>query len=652
MVPFHIPEPKRMSGILLFCLLCWQGARGQAPQADPYVLNGSAAQNSCNCYTLTPEENYQAGAVWNKNRIDLNQSFDYHFNIFLGCRTGLNGADGMVFVLQPVSTSLGNSANSLGFGGIIPSLGVTIDTWQNSEDGDPPYDHIAFQANGDVNHDDTNNLAGPVQALAGSPNIKDCAWHILDINWDAVNQILTASIDGIQRLTMHKDLVNGIFRGNGLVFWGFTASTGGEYNLQQFCTSLNAGHSSPANQRFCENIPITFTDSSTSFGSITNWYWDFGDGSTSNAQDPPPHVYATPGVYTIKENVLGNNGCLSDTNFSTVTIGSYPVASFSVDAACSGQPLGILNTSHDTVGTFAQWKWTLSNGQVFSDSLPVIVLSTGNFQLQLATVSAEGCPSKVYTQGFTVSPSPQVTFTPQPVCAGTPLTLTGSSSGTVPIRQWYWKLGAILDSNQTIEHTFSSADTILASLWAFSAMGCSSDTVQQAIQIQGTDAFAGPDTAVALGYPIQLHATGGTSYVWSPPGGLSDPDIANPVANIQQDTRYTVTASSPAGCVSSASVLIKVFKGPAIYVPGGFTPNGDGFNDVLKIVAPGISQLNYFRIFDRWGTEVFHTKDLNATWDGTYSGHSLSSGTYIWMIQGTDFYGKTLTEKGTTLLLR
>jgi len=639
--------------MLPFCLLFWQGVRGQAPQADPYVLNGSAVQNSCNCYTLTPEQPFQNGDVWNKNKIDLTQSFDYHFNVFLGCRTGLEGADGIVFVLQPVSTSLGNNGEGLGFGGIVPSLGVTIDTYQNTDEGDPPYDHIAFQANGDVNHDDANNLAGPVQALAGSPNIKDCAWHVLDVNWDAVNQILTASLDGVQRLTLHKDLVTDIFNGNGLVYWGFTAATGGSYNLQQFCTSLNAGHAFAANQQFCENIPIAFKDSSTSFGSIVNWYWDFGDGTTSNAQDPPPHTYAIPGVYTIKENVLGNNGCLSDTNYSTVIIGSYPVASFSVTGACSGRPLGLVNNSRDTVGTFADWNWILSTGQVFIDSLPYLIAPTpGNYQLQLSVVSAEGCSSNIYTAGFTVNPSPQVSFAGDSVCIGTPLALTGAVLNNVPIRQWYWELGSIPDSSQTIVHTFNQEDTLSASLWAVSLQGCTSDTVYRTIEVQATYAYAGNDTAVALGYPIQLHATGGTSYVWSPPGGLSNPDIASPVANIQEDTRYTVTASSSAGCPSSASILIKVFKGPAIYVPGGFTPNGDGFNDVLKVVAPGIRQLNYFRIFDRWGIEVFHTTDLQGTWDGTNSGHALPTGTYVWMIQGTDFTGKVLSEKGTVLLVR
>jgi gliding motility-associated-like protein len=357
----------------------------------------------------------------------------------------------------------------------------------------------------------------------------------------------------------------------------------------------------------------------------------------------------------VQEIVVDGTGC-SDTNNTTVIIGSYPLASFSVNGACTGQPLALVNSSTDTVGAFALWTWTLSglSSQTFTDSLPSIVLNTpGAYTLQLSTVSAEGCASNTTSGGFTVSATPQVSFLGDSVCAGSPLTLTGINGNNTPIRQWYWELGgAPFASTQSIQHVFPTADTITALLWAVSAQGCISDTFSQPIEVQATHAFAGDDTAVALGYPIQLQASGGTSYTWSPPEYLSNPDIADPIAILPEDTRYTVTAYSTAGCPSTASIFIKVYKGPAIYVPSAFTPNGDGANDVLKIVAPGIRQLSYLRIFDRWGAEVFHTTSLDATWDGTVSGHPVPSGVYVWMIQGIDLQGAALTQRGTVLLIR
>ena len=99
--------------------------------AAQYTVNGNASTNNCHCYTLTPSSNNQSGSVWNNFQINLRESFDFNFDINLGC-IDANGADGIVFVLQPISTSVGGSGGGMGFSGISPSIGITIDTWQNT----------------------------------------------------------------------------------------------------------------------------------------------------------------------------------------------------------------------------------------------------------------------------------------------------------------------------------------------------------------------------------------------------------------------------------------------------------------------------------------------------------------------------------------
>src|SRR6185503_2220576 len=188
-----------------------------------YILNGSATQNSCNCYTLTPQAFTQSGSVWNSNKINLNNSFDFNFNVFLGCQDA-NGADGIVFILQPLSTSIGTSGGGMGFSGISPSVGISLDTWQNIEFNDPSYDHISIQANGNVTHG--SDLAGPIQASGASDNIEDCVEHTFRISWDASSKWLKAYFDGSLRVQAQVDLVNTIFSGDPNVYWGFTGATG------------------------------------------------------------------------------------------------------------------------------------------------------------------------------------------------------------------------------------------------------------------------------------------------------------------------------------------------------------------------------------------------------------------------------------------
>ena len=199
----------------LFYLLVFSGMFPlslYAQEETPYILNGSTIQESCNCYQLTYDQMFLAGSVWNKNQIDLTQSFNYIFSVYLGCKD-LDGADGIAFVLQPIGTNLGAAGQGIGFQNISPSVGIPIDTYQNFDYNDPYYDHVGIFKNGDLHVGSPNTLAYPVQALVDNPNIEDCHWHTFRIIWDANAKILSAEIDNVPRVQTHTDLVNEIFGG-------------------------------------------------------------------------------------------------------------------------------------------------------------------------------------------------------------------------------------------------------------------------------------------------------------------------------------------------------------------------------------------------------------------------------------------------------
>jgi gliding motility-associated-like protein len=99
-------------------------------------------------------------------------------------------------------------------------------------------------------------------------------------------------------------------------------------------------------------------------------------------------------------------------------------------------------------------------------------------------------------------------------------------------------------------------------------------------------------------------------------------------------------------------VKIKIRKGPAIYVPTAFTPNGDGKNDRFTPQPVGIKSYNYFRVFNRWGQIIFSSKQLHHGWDGTINGATQPAGTYVWMIEGVTTDNKLISKKGTVTLIR
>lgn len=168
--------------------------------------------------------------------------------------------------------------------------------------------------------------------------------------------------------------------------------------------------------------------------------------------------------------------------------------------------------------------------------------------------------------------------------------------------------------------------------------------------------FAGNDTLVVVGQPVQLNAEGGVSYAWTPPTALNDPNIKNPVAVYgpeMDSVLYIVQVFNEAGCFDTASVKVTVFKTvPYVFVPTGFTPNGDGLNDVIRPIAVGVAEIKYFRIFNRWGQMVFQTTKNGDGWDGRIDGKPQGTNVYVWMVSAVDYLGKPIFLKGTVTLIR
>jgi gliding motility-associated-like protein len=207
-----------------------------APVSAQFQLNGDASIINCKCYQLTPDMGNKAGSVWNINQINLNQPFDYSFTVNLGCNNTSQwaGADGMVFALQPLNTSIGSSGGQMGLGGVSPSIGVYLDTYQNTAHGDIFNDHISINLDGDVIHSSSNNIAGPHDL----GEIENCIAEPLRITWDPVATLLNVYYNNFLVLNYTGDIVNNVFNGNPMVFWGFTASTGGASNFHQFCIDV------------------------------------------------------------------------------------------------------------------------------------------------------------------------------------------------------------------------------------------------------------------------------------------------------------------------------------------------------------------------------------------------------------------------------
>jgi gliding motility-associated-like protein len=621
----------------------------------PYHVNGSAFQETCNCYTLTPDLLWQSGSMWNINKISLNEPFDFKFNIYLGCYDG-DGADGIAFVLQPISTSIGAQGGGLGYDGVSPSIGVLVDTWQNYEDNDPVYDHIAIHKNGIIDHSPTTDVAQPMTALESGGNIEDCQWHTLRITWEPSAKQIKTQIDGVDRVQATIDMVTDIFGGNPMVFWGFTAATGGAKNLQKICTSLNPGFSLPANQTSCYPEPITFIDSSTSFGTIEKWFWDFGDGTTFNESSPAPHVFPAPGIYDVKLAILGNNECISDTFTRRIVMGSEPFVKYSYPTpVCEGTAVNFIDSSYVEFGTINKWNWTIA-GNSYSDQYPPSLTLTGDNQITLNVGTMEGCVSEAVAGVISAHPAPAADFAVSDICVSQPAMLTGiNMKPPVNISRWSWDLGngkTRVSFNPQISYSYANGGDYNVQLTAYSENGCATGTIMKPIKVYETDAHAGNDTIFAIGQSVQLHGGGGEFYKWTPSSGLSADNIPDPVVTLDHEAEFVLTASTIIGCATTDTIKFKVFKGPELYVPSAFSPNNDGKNDQFKFIAVGMKSVDLFQVYNRYGQIVYSSTEILKGWDGKMNDMTQPSGTYVWMIKGTDLTGAVHLKKGTVTLIR
>jgi len=168
--------------------------------------------------------------------------------------------------------------------------------------------------------------------------------------------------------------------------------------------------------------------------------------------------------------------------------------------------------------------------------------------------------------------------------------------------------------------------------------------------------YAGNDTMVVISQPLQLNAEGGVRYQWIPSTGLNNAFIKNPVGTYGAEIdsiRYTVLVYDSIDCVDSAFVRVTIFKtNPYVFVPTGFTPNGDGLNDMVRPIAVGVKQIRYFAIYNRWGQLLFKTSINGHGWDGTIGGTPQGSNVYVWMVNAIDYLDKPIFLKGTTTLIR
>jgi len=165
------------------------------------------------------------------------------------------------------------------------------------------------------------------------------------------------------------------------------------------------------------------------------------------------------------------------------------------------------------------------------------------------------------------------------------------------------------------------------------------------------------NVSICEGRSQVLAANGGTSYQWKRDGvdipGATSSTYTATVAGIYSVTikngNCTGLALNNAVVRVQACIVVGESK---MFVPEAFTPNRDNTNDFLQPYFKNVTELKYFKVFNRWGQMVFQTNVIGEGWDGTVKSLPQPSETYSWMLEYVDHNGKIARQSGTTVLVR
>jgi gliding motility-associated-like protein len=357
-----------------------------------------------------------------------------------------------------------------------------------------------------------------------------------------------------------------------------------------------------------------------------------------------PFVY--PLVTTTYIVTSNDQGCIQ-TDTVRVNVKDFVTVDVMPDTAICLTDRIILRTNSDALSYIWTPAATLSNATAKNP----IATPIANITKYYVSANIGKCQSSDSVT-ITASPYPLVTVNNDTtICFGGQARLIGTATGT----SYNWSpLNGLINFN-TLTPIASPARTTTYILSTQGAPGCPKpafDTIVVTV-IPPIQAFAGNDTTIVRGQPLQLNATGSTNYLWTPRNFLNIDTISNPIATLINNQNYVVKVSNATGCFATDTIKITVFQTePDIFVPTAFSPNADGRNDKLIPVPVGLKSYDYFEVYNRWGNRMYYTTQLKQGWDGTYKGLPQITDTYVWQVRGTDYTGKVVYKKGTVVLLR
>ncbi len=372
----------------------------------------------------------------------------------------------------------------------------------------------------------------------------------------------------------------------------------------------------------CEGSPLDLSLNVGGAGWSFRWQKDGSalPGATFNALTGVTEA----GVYVVRASNLVTQCASLDT--VTVRLNARPAATITAPSReiCQGDSLSLLANAGNNL-TYVWYQAQVPQpGPIGASNT---VKKTGLYSVEVSDTTT-GCSRRSDTLRVRVKPLPQVLFDSLPAICGQANAIL--SLGATPA-------GGTFSGKGVSGNTFNAQQAGLGShavLYTYKAPnGCIATKTQTARVTSAPRAFLGNKKVIVRGDSLQIRSsvTEDATYEWSPPLGLNNPAVAQPIASPEQTTTYRLRVSTAGGCFSESEIVVEVL--PPVKIPNGFTPNGDGTNDRWEIENSAAYTDCEVNIFNRWGNKVFSSKGYDQDWGGQFNNEPLPAATYYYVIK-------------------
>lgn len=374
------------------------------------------------------------------------------------------------------------------------------------------------------------------------------------------------------------------------------------------------------------------------------------DDPNSSTPVATPAQTTTYEVYTVD-----GNSC-NRTDSVRIVVNQF-FTNYQVERVCLGDRTDIVDLSTTSDLPIVNWFWDFGDADPGDTSLVrspnYTYTDSGSYTVTLILTDVIGCTDTLQQIARVDHPAEPAAWPDTIICYGDAIQLTAVGGDTI-----FWSPDIDIDDPHSFTPTVSPlvSTTYVANI----TYGvCPFDTARVEVLVNPTPELGvAPDFEILKGDSAFLDNSTGLfdTIIWEPAAGLTCTDCASPWAMPDSTTTYTVTVIDSLGCTNTKTVLVTVVEKcdpEQIFVGNGFTPNGDGVNDIAFARLQGLKRLVVFRIFDRWGDLVFETNDPLIGWDGKNSGgKQLNSGVYVYIVEAECYSGSILTKTGNVTIIK